>query len=201
MAMQSGQLFEFGPYRLDTSERLLSRDGGPLSLTPKVFDTLVALVERSGRLVEKDELIQLVWDDEFIEESNLKNNVYALRKLLGQGYIETVPTRGYRFLAPVRELGREALVIEKTVTHSHRNRRRRRGEAADQGSVELAAGIGDPDFRRSSGLYSLSANEPACGGGGGFCLDGHHPVDDLGPDHPCRDFARRQVRCPSHEGG
>jgi DNA-binding winged helix-turn-helix (wHTH) protein len=87
-------------------------------LTPKAFETLVALVERSGRLVEKDELTKVVWADAFVEGSNLTNNVYALRKMLGQGedgrsYIETVPKRGYRFTAPVRELPPETLVGEK----------------------------------------------------------------------------------------
>jgi TolB-like protein/DNA-binding winged helix-turn-helix (wHTH) protein len=118
MSTRSQHLYEFGPYRLDTAEQLLLREGEPVPLTPKAFETLVALVERSGHLVEKDELIKVVWSDAFVEESNLTNNVYALRKLLGPGengrsYIETVPKRGYRFTAPVRELTAEALVVEK----------------------------------------------------------------------------------------
>src|SRR5688572_13042573 len=111
-------LYEFGPYRLDTAERLLLRDGEPVPLTPKAFETLVALVQRSGHLVEKDELMRVVWSDAFVEESNLTNNVYALRKMLGPGengqsYIETVPKRGYRFTGLVKELPAEALVVEK----------------------------------------------------------------------------------------
>lgn len=111
-------LYEFGPYRLDTAERLLLRDGEPVPLTPKAFETLVALVQRSGHLVEKDELMRAVWSDAFVEESNLTNNVYALRKMLGAGengqsYIETVPKRGYRFTAMVKELPTEALLVEK----------------------------------------------------------------------------------------
>jgi TolB-like protein/DNA-binding winged helix-turn-helix (wHTH) protein/Tfp pilus assembly protein PilF len=87
-------------------------------LTPKAFETLVALVQRSGHLVEKDELMKVVWSDAFVEESNLTNNVYALRKMLGQGengrsYIETVPKRGYRFTAPVKQVPPETLVVEK----------------------------------------------------------------------------------------
>jgi TolB-like protein/DNA-binding winged helix-turn-helix (wHTH) protein/Tfp pilus assembly protein PilF len=118
MSTRSQHLYEFGPYRLDTAEQLLLRDGKPVSLTPKAFETLVALVERSGHLVEKEELMKLVWSDAFVEESNLTNNVAAIRKLLGQGksgqsYIETVPKRGYRFTAPVKELPPEALVVEK----------------------------------------------------------------------------------------
>ncbi|HEX6732802.1 MAG TPA: tetratricopeptide repeat protein [Pyrinomonadaceae bacterium] len=118
MSTRSQHLYEFGPFRLDTAERLLLRDGEPVPLTPKAFETLVALVERNGHLVEKDELMKLVWSDAFVEESNLTNNVYALRKMLGPGengrsYIETVPKRGYRFTAPVKELSSEALVVEK----------------------------------------------------------------------------------------
>jgi TolB-like protein/DNA-binding winged helix-turn-helix (wHTH) protein/Tfp pilus assembly protein PilF len=118
MSTRAQHLYEFGPYRLDTAEQLLLRDGEPVPLTPKAFETLVALVERNGHLVEKDELMKLVWSDAFVEESNVTNNVYALRKMLGPGengrsYIETVPKRGYRFTAPVRELSAEALVVEK----------------------------------------------------------------------------------------
>ena len=116
--MHSQHLYEFGPYRLDTAERLLLREGEPVPLTPKAFETLVALVERSGHLVGKDELMKVVWSDAYVEESNLTNNVYALRKMLGQGengrsYIETIPKRGYRFTAPVKELPGEMLVVEK----------------------------------------------------------------------------------------
>lgn len=120
--MRSQRLYEFGPFRLDTVEKVLLRDGEPVPLTPKAFDTLVALVERSGHLVKKDELMRAVWSDAFVEESNLTNNVYALRKMLGEGengksYIETVPKRGYRFTAPVKELPLETWLVEKrTVT-------------------------------------------------------------------------------------
>src|SRR5262245_57220827 len=122
MSAHSEHLYEFGPYRLDTAEQQLLRDGQPVPLTPKAFETLVALVERCGHLVGKDELMNAVWSDAFVEESNLTNNVYTLRKLLGhredgRSYIETVPKRGYRFTAPVKELSADALVVEKrTVT-------------------------------------------------------------------------------------
>ena len=120
--MHSQHIYEFGPFRLDTAEKLLLRDGEPVPLTPKAFETLVALVERSGHLVEKGELMKVVWSDAFVEESNLTNNVYALRKMLGQGengrsYIETVPKRGYRFTAPVKALAPDTVVVEKrTIT-------------------------------------------------------------------------------------
>lgn len=118
MSKRARHLYEFGPYRLDTAEQLLLRDGKPVALTPKAFETLVALVERSGHLIEKEELMKVVWADACVEESNLTNNVAAIRKLLGRGksgrnYIETVPKRGYRFTAPVKELPAEALLVEK----------------------------------------------------------------------------------------
>jgi Tol biopolymer transport system component/DNA-binding winged helix-turn-helix (wHTH) protein len=107
MSKRESHLYEFGPYRLIPQERLLLRDGEPVTLTPKAFETLVALVRRAGHLAEKDELLKEVWPDSFVEESNLAQNIHALRRALGEGengksYIETVPKRGYRFLASVR---------------------------------------------------------------------------------------------------
>src|SRR4030095_15581413 len=101
-------IYTFGPYRLDPSERLLSRDGTALSLTPKAFDLLVYLVERHGRLGEKTTLMSALWPDTIVEEANVAYNISALRKALGDDrgdakFIETVPTRGYRFVAPVVE--------------------------------------------------------------------------------------------------
>ena len=106
MGEESKPVFEFGPYRLDAMERVLMRDGRPVPLAPKTFDLLLVLVERHGHLVEKERLLQLVWPDTVVEESNLSYNVSILRKTLGDGegarLIETVPKRGYRFVAPVR---------------------------------------------------------------------------------------------------
>jgi Tol biopolymer transport system component/DNA-binding winged helix-turn-helix (wHTH) protein len=107
MSKRESHLYEFGPYRLIPHERLLLRAGEPVTLTPKAFETLVALVRRAGHLAEKDELLKEVWPDSFVEEANLAQNVHALRRALGEGengkpYIETVPKRGYRFLASVR---------------------------------------------------------------------------------------------------
>ena len=111
-------LYEFGPFLLDTAERRLLRDGEPVQLTPKAFETLVALVERKGKLVEREALLRVVWPDTTVEEGNLTNNVSTLRKILGEGqdglgYIETVPRIGYRFTSPVRELTSEVLVLER----------------------------------------------------------------------------------------
>lgn len=98
--------FEFGPFRLIPNESQLLRDGEPVSLTPKSFDLLVVLVQNAGHLVEKGELLNRVWPDSFVEEANLSVKMSELRRALGAAsdgtqYIETVPRRGYRFVAPV----------------------------------------------------------------------------------------------------
>ena len=108
--MSENHLYEFGPFRLDLSERQLFRDGKPLSMTPKAFETLVMLVRKSGRIVEKDDLLAEVWKDTFVEEANISRHVWMLRKTLGenekgQSYIETIPRRGYRFLANAQAAG------------------------------------------------------------------------------------------------
>jgi serine/threonine protein kinase/dipeptidyl aminopeptidase/acylaminoacyl peptidase len=91
---------------LDPEERLLLRGDNPVPLAPKVFETLLTLVQNAGHLIDKDHLMKVVWPDIFVEEGNLTKNIFALRKVLGtadngQEYIETVPKRGYRFAAPV----------------------------------------------------------------------------------------------------
>jgi DNA-binding winged helix-turn-helix (wHTH) protein/Tol biopolymer transport system component len=100
------ELYEFGPFRLEPAERKLMRGNEVVVLTPKVFDTLVLLVRNSGHLLEKDELIRMLWPDSFVEEGNLSNNIFVLRKALGEDppFIETVPKRGYRFVGAVRQL-------------------------------------------------------------------------------------------------
>jgi Tol biopolymer transport system component/DNA-binding winged helix-turn-helix (wHTH) protein len=99
-------IYEFGPFRLDTAERKLMRGNEVVALTPKVFDMLVMLVRNNGHLLEKDELIRSLWPDSFVEEGNLSNNIFVLRKALGDDheYIETVPRRGYRFVGAVLQL-------------------------------------------------------------------------------------------------
>src|SRR4026208_2550304 len=99
--------YEFGPYRLDLSKRVLTCDGETISLTPKATEILVLLVLNAGQLVEKDELLKEVWPNTFVEEANLSQNVFYLRRALdddraGPKYIETVTRRGYRFIATVR---------------------------------------------------------------------------------------------------
>ncbi len=102
-------IYEFGPFRLETSERRLLRDGCAVSLHGKLFDTLVVLVRNAGRLVEKEELLGIVWPDATVEETNLSHNISIIRKTLGEthdghSYVQTVPKHGYRFFAGVREI-------------------------------------------------------------------------------------------------
>jgi DNA-binding winged helix-turn-helix (wHTH) protein/pimeloyl-ACP methyl ester carboxylesterase len=106
---QARSFYAFGAFRLDASERVLLGERGVVPLTPKAFDTLLVLVENSGHVIGKEELMRRVWPDSFVEENNLAQNISMLRKALGedgggQKYIETVPKRGYRFAAPVREV-------------------------------------------------------------------------------------------------
>lgn len=105
--------YQFGPFQLNVSERLLLRDGKPVPLPPKDFDMLLVLVENGGRVLEKDELMRRVWPDSFVEEANLSHHVFTLRKALGEveggsKYIETVPRRGYRFVADVNVVRNES---------------------------------------------------------------------------------------------
>lgn len=111
MALAIKHLYEFGAFHLDATERVLRRRGDNeiVSLTPKVFSTLLLLVENGGRIVSKEEMMSALWPDAFVEESNLTFNVTKLRKALGDdahecSYIETVPRRGYRFKAEVKEV-------------------------------------------------------------------------------------------------
>jgi DNA-binding winged helix-turn-helix (wHTH) protein len=109
MGELSSQSYEFGRFSLNTAERVLLRDKDPVPLTPKAFDILLALIENSGRLVEKDDLMRKVWPNTFVEEGNLTQNVSLIRKALGESgsgpqFIETVPRRGYRFVATVNQV-------------------------------------------------------------------------------------------------
>src|SRR5580693_1116721 len=106
MDPQEPHIYAFGNFRLDVSKRLLFRDGEPISLTPKVFDTLVYLVEHNGKVLSKDDLMLAVWPDTVVEENNLGQNISKLRSVLGESpgdhrWIVTLPGRGYRFVADV----------------------------------------------------------------------------------------------------
>ena len=122
MPLEGEHFYEFGPFRVDAVDRRLWRGDEPIALTPKAFETLLALVENAGRGLEKDELLRRIWPDTFVEEGSLTRNISVLRKVLGDEdgrYIETVPKRGYRFIAPIKELrapDRELLLDEQTLT-------------------------------------------------------------------------------------
>lgn len=108
MSQIIGPVYEFGPFRLDAGERLLFQKGEGVQLPPKAIDLLLLLVENSGHLLEKEELIHKLWPDSFVEEANLSHHIFSLRRALSTGsnglpYIETVPRRGYRFIGPVKE--------------------------------------------------------------------------------------------------
>jgi len=119
MTKESKHLYEFGPFRIDPVERLLFRGEEPIPLPPKAFETLLILVDRSERVVLKDDLMKRLWPDTFVEEANLSQNIFVLRKALGDSaqdarYIATVPGRGYRFAQKVKQVaeGETALVVE-----------------------------------------------------------------------------------------
>jgi DNA-binding winged helix-turn-helix (wHTH) protein/tetratricopeptide (TPR) repeat protein len=102
-------VYEFGNFRLNVVERLIESSGQPISIAPKALDVLIVLVENRGRIVEKEDLMRKVWPKTFVEDNNLAFNVSVLRKLFGETgasprYIETVPKRGYRFIAEVVEV-------------------------------------------------------------------------------------------------
>src|SRR5213594_2893335 len=124
MSEREKRLYRFGPFSLDAAERRLLRDGDPVSLAPKVFDTLLVLIEDSGRLVAKNALMSRLWPDTFVEEATLARNISDLRKALGESagedkYIETVPKSGYRFVAEVRQVEpKDSVIIIERHTRS-----------------------------------------------------------------------------------
>jgi Tol biopolymer transport system component/DNA-binding winged helix-turn-helix (wHTH) protein len=121
MQQQTKQTYEFGPFRLDPVQRVLLKDGETVPLTPKAFDVLLLLVESHGHIVAKNDVMDRVWADSFVEEGNLTVYISTLRKALGENrgahrYIITEPGRGYRFVADVRETfsdGLELVVEER----------------------------------------------------------------------------------------
>src|SRR2546423_5905155 len=167
MASQVKQLFEFGPFRLDTGERVLLRAGALVPLTPKALDTLIALVRNGGHVMEKEELRKLVWPDTFVEEATLAQNVFTLRKALGNGqddgqrYIETIPRRGYRFIAPVRELPYEETATRAPATSD---------EQKTSAQTEAASASLDQTAPATSGATALA---PARGAQLGAQLGAH----------------------------
>jgi DNA-binding winged helix-turn-helix (wHTH) protein/Flp pilus assembly protein TadD len=112
MATGPKVLYEFGPFRVDPDKQVLLRENQPVALTPKAFETLLILVRHSREVVSKDDLMKAVWPDAFVEEANLAQNIFLLRRALGdtpedRRYIVTLPGRGYRFAEEVRTVTQE----------------------------------------------------------------------------------------------
>lgn len=116
--MTKSKIYRFGKFSLDAGERLLCSGGDTVGLTPKAFDTLVFLVENGGHVLSKEEIMETVWADSFVEENNLAQNISILRKVFGDAkFIETVSKRGYRFVAPVEideTNSTDSITIERT---------------------------------------------------------------------------------------
>src|SRR5262249_26111387 len=128
------RFYEFGPFRIDTVKRLLLRDGEPVALKAKCFETLLTLVESRGQVLDKDELMRRIWPDTIVEESNLTGYISVLRRALGENpqehrYIVTVPGRGYSFVAEVKEIREERAELMS-------QEQSRLGLIAEEGEVE-----------------------------------------------------------------
>ena len=113
MSKKTNHLYDFGDFMLDTNERVLYKNERLVTLAPKVFDTLLMLVESNGKILTKDELMDSIWKDSFVEESNLTQNIYNLRQLFGKKnkFITTIPRRGYRFDAEIKMVEQEASLV------------------------------------------------------------------------------------------
>ena len=115
----NGHIFEFGKFVLDPNERILLANGEPVHLTDKVFDTLYLLVRNNGRLLTKEQMMASIWEESFVEEGNLAKNISRLRKILNgddAAVIETIPRRGYRFAADVKEVdGDTSLLVRRNL--------------------------------------------------------------------------------------
>jgi DNA-binding winged helix-turn-helix (wHTH) protein/TolB-like protein/Flp pilus assembly protein TadD len=148
MAENESNFYEFGRFRLEAGERVLLRDRELVPLTPKVFDILLALVEQGGHVVQKDDLMKRVWPGTFVEDGNLTQSVSILRKALGESpggtqFIETIPKRGYRFVATVKGAGKDEVPAIATQMN-----------VADEPSRQTSATV-------ATDLENLSASESA----------------------------------------
>src|SRR5215204_4103925 len=129
MRVISENCYEFGEFRLDADERLLLRGDAIVEVTPKAFEILLLLVRNAGRTVTKEEIFQQVWPNSYVEETNLSHHVFHLRKTLRESesrkFIETVPKRGYRFVAQASPLSLKSAPepVGAATTQKHRSRR------------------------------------------------------------------------------
>jgi DNA-binding winged helix-turn-helix (wHTH) protein/TolB-like protein len=163
MAQQIRRFYEFGGFSLDAANRLLLREGRVVPLKPKVVETLLVLVEHRGEVLDKESLIKTLWPDTFVEESNLTQNIYVLRKTLGETpgapeFIETIPRRGYRFIAAVTERSDGDDGAAEVVDESHAFE-----SVASEPSVltppssSLSSPAGRPRARYRSGVFVVAA--------------------------------------------
>ena len=161
MPLTEKEMYEFGPFSLDPTERVIFRDGTPVPLTPKVFDTLVYLVRNRGRLLTKDELLKEIWPNTFVEEVNLAVNISALRKVFGEGpqdcrYIATIPGSGYRFVAELRKASTKNSNEENSIAGD--------GSAVTSGahSTLIEHGSAEPGHDESNGadLFFVAPSSP-----------------------------------------
>lgn len=158
MSTLTRRFYQFGPFRIDAEKRLLLRDGEVVPLKPKAFDTLLVLVEHHGEVVGKDELMEMLWPDSDVEESNLPQHISALRKAFGESpnqrhYIITVPGRGYRFAADVEEAGEadepnSEVVVGRYTKSTIVIRDQGRAQELEDGSKGLLPGSVIPTARR-----------------------------------------------------
>ena len=158
---QTKRVYEFGTFRIDTANRLLLREGEPVPLKTKVIETLLVLIKNNGQVLEKDELMKQLWPSSFVEESNLTQNIYVLRKALGDSnYIETIPRRGYRFTASVRhwdDPGPDLVVRAQSRTTITIEEQAETSDTASETSMVPAAAT-RPGSRLRIGILALAAN-------------------------------------------
>jgi TolB-like protein len=155
MSAPAKRFYEFGPFRLDVTERMLTREGRPVALTLKAFDTLLLLVENCGHLVEKEKLLDTVWRDSFVNEGVLSVNIFYLPKALGEEWIETVPRRGYRFVAPVTERWEELHTAAAPAAFKSIAVLPFKALSSDQNDEFLGLGIADALITKLSRIQSL----------------------------------------------
>lgn len=165
MDLKAKSFYEFGTFRLEPGERLLIEDGRPISLSPKTFDLLVYLVQNHGRLATKEQIMDAVWSGSFVEDANLTVSISLLRKKLGEKdaglqFIETIPKKGYRFTAPVKELESRSELVPGQPANGH-DANSSGGAAEHIGGAEFPTGIKQGAEAETSLLVgeSLAASE------------------------------------------
>jgi DNA-binding winged helix-turn-helix (wHTH) protein len=188
--MLESPAYAFGPFRLIPSRRLVLRNGTPVPLTPKAFDTLVTLIERRDRVVSKEELLEHVWEGAAVEEGNLTQQIFLLRKALEEPgldgrYIATIPRRGYRFVKEVELLPPPSETAWSPPVMGQRRSWRPWAIAVGIAAIALAAYVGRGLFERpDAGLTMVltpMTREPGTESFPSFSPDGREFVYAVGP--------------------